>query len=78
MRAAAGALCVLLLAGCQSDPALHSARMGPAQYRLQVEAFARKAAGADERVFTLEESVPNQKLIDAVYRAAAHDGWETV
>lgn len=37
MRAAAGALSVLLLAGCQSDPALHSARMGPAQYRLQVD-----------------------------------------
>ncbi|WP_459047654.1 hypothetical protein [Stenotrophomonas sp. PSU_St99] len=37
MRAAAGALSVLLLAGCQSDPALHSARIGPAQYRLQVD-----------------------------------------
>ncbi|MCU1048357.1 hypothetical protein JAK48_17615 [Stenotrophomonas maltophilia] len=37
MRAAAGALCVLLLAGCQSDPALRSARIGPAQYRLQVD-----------------------------------------
>lgn len=48
------------------------------QYRLQVEAFARKAAGADERVFTLEESVLNQRVIDAVYRAAGHDGWETV
>jgi len=36
-RAAAGALSVLLLAGCQSDPALHSARTGPAQYRLQVD-----------------------------------------
>ncbi|WP_262228575.1 hypothetical protein [Stenotrophomonas maltophilia] len=37
MRAAAGALSVLLLAGCQSDPALHSARIGPAHYRLQVD-----------------------------------------
>ncbi|WP_312250528.1 hypothetical protein [Stenotrophomonas geniculata] len=37
MRAAAGALSVLLLAGCQSDPVLHSARMGSAQYRLQVD-----------------------------------------
>ncbi|KAG0738408.1 hypothetical protein G6F24_017621 [Rhizopus arrhizus] len=36
-RAAAGALSVLLLAGCQSDPALHSARIGKAQYRLQVD-----------------------------------------
>ncbi len=37
MRAAAGALCVLLLAGCQSDPVLRSDRLGPAQYRLQVD-----------------------------------------
>lgn len=37
MRAAAGALSVLLLAGCQSDPALHSARIGPAHDRLQVD-----------------------------------------
>ncbi|EMR0605098.1 TPA: hypothetical protein RWN27_003107 [Stenotrophomonas maltophilia] len=37
MRAAAGALCVLLLAGCQSDPSLHSTRIGPDQYRLQVD-----------------------------------------
>ncbi len=36
-RAAAGALSALLLAGCQSDPALHSARIGKAQYRLQVD-----------------------------------------
>ncbi|MDH2157935.1 hypothetical protein [Stenotrophomonas sp. GD03657] len=28
---------MLLLAGCQSDPALHSARIGPAHYRLQVD-----------------------------------------
>jgi len=35
--AAAGALLMLLLAGCRSDPAPHSARIGPAQYRLQVD-----------------------------------------
>ena len=51
---------------------------GAQQYRLQVEAFARAAAGEAERVFTLEESVMNQRLIDAVYRAAGHDGWEAV
>ncbi|EKT4090339.1 hypothetical protein QEG26_004342, partial [Stenotrophomonas maltophilia] len=28
---------MLLLAGCQSDPALHSTRIGPAQYRLVVD-----------------------------------------
>ncbi len=35
--AAAGVLTVLLLAGCQSDPVLHSTRIGPAQYRLAVD-----------------------------------------
>lgn len=35
--AAAGALLMLLLVGCRSDPALHSARIGPVQYRLQVD-----------------------------------------
>ena len=35
--AAAGVLSVLLLAGCQNDPSLHSARIGPAHYRLQVD-----------------------------------------
>jgi predicted dehydrogenase len=48
------------------------------QYRLQAEAFVRKVAGVDEEVFTLEQSVLNQKLIDAIYRAATHDSWETV
>lgn len=36
-RAAAGALSALLLAGCQSDPVLHSTRIGSAHYRLQVD-----------------------------------------
>ena len=35
--AAAGALVLLLLAGCQSDPVLRSARIGPAQYQLVVD-----------------------------------------
>ncbi len=48
------------------------------QYRLQVEAFARAARGGGDRVFTLEESVLNQKVIDAIFRAGKHDGWETV
>jgi predicted dehydrogenase len=48
------------------------------QYRLQVEAFARMAAGEDTPHFTLEDSVNNQKLIDAVYRAGESDGWESV
>jgi predicted dehydrogenase len=54
-------------------------RFGDArQYRLQAEAFARAVAGENARVFTLEESLNNQKMIDAIYRAAAHDGWESV
>ena len=48
------------------------------QYRLQVEAFARAAAGEAVTVFTLEDSVKNQKVIDSIYRAAGHDGWEPV
>jgi predicted dehydrogenase len=48
------------------------------QYRLEVEAFARAAQGEDVPVFTLENSVLNQKMIDAIYRAGEHDGWEYV
>ncbi|MBV6649468.1 MAG: Gfo/Idh/MocA family oxidoreductase [Hoeflea sp.] len=51
---------------------------GVRQYRLEAEAFVRKVGGSDDEVFTLEQSVLNQKFIDAVYRAAGHDGWETV
>ncbi|MCY0149433.1 Gfo/Idh/MocA family oxidoreductase [Hoeflea sp. G2-23] len=51
---------------------------GVRQYRLQAEAFVRKVGGSDDEVFTLEQSVLNQKLIDATYRAADHDGWEKV
>lgn len=51
---------------------------GVRQYRLQAEAFVRKVGGSDDEVFTLEQSVLNQKLIDAAYRAADHDGWEKV
>ncbi|MBN9242397.1 MAG: Gfo/Idh/MocA family oxidoreductase [Mesorhizobium sp.] len=56
---------------------------GTQQYRLEVETFARAAqsgekGGGKERVFTLEESVLNQKVIDAIFRAGDKDGWETV
>ncbi|MEQ8482025.1 MAG: Gfo/Idh/MocA family oxidoreductase [Hoeflea sp.] len=51
---------------------------GVRQYRLEAEAFVRKVKGGDEEIFTLEHSVLNQKVIDAVYRAAEHDGWEKV
>jgi predicted dehydrogenase len=51
---------------------------GAQQYRLEVEAFARAALGDTDRVFTLEQSVLNQKVIDAIFRAGDKDGWEPV
>ncbi|CDX16378.1 putative enzyme [Mesorhizobium sp. ORS 3324] len=51
---------------------------GTQQYRLEVEAFVRAARGGKDRVFTLEESVLNQKVIDAIFRAGDKDGWEPV
>jgi predicted dehydrogenase len=51
---------------------------GTQQYRLEVETFARAAQGGKERVFTLEESVLNQKVIDAIFRAGSTGGWEAV
>ncbi|MBN9135540.1 Gfo/Idh/MocA family oxidoreductase [Phyllobacterium sp.] len=47
-------------------------------YRLQIEAFARAAKGEDATVFSLESSVLNQKLIDAIYRAGETGNWEAV
>ncbi|MER9423281.1 Gfo/Idh/MocA family oxidoreductase [Mesorhizobium sp. M0317] len=51
---------------------------GTQQYRCEVETFARAAQGGKERVFTLEESVLNQKVIDAIFRAGGKEGWEAV
>ena len=51
---------------------------GVNQYQKQVEAFARAVAGSDEEIFTLENSVKNQKLIDAIYRAGESGVWEDV
>jgi len=48
------------------------------QYKRQAEAFARAVAGEKAEVVTLENSLLNQKFIDAIYRAGEHDGWETV
>jgi predicted dehydrogenase len=48
------------------------------QYRLEAEAFARAAGGAPEPVFTLEDSVRNQKVIDAIFAAGESGGWERV
>ena len=51
---------------------------GTRQYRLEVEEFARVASGGAGRVFTLEESVCNEKVIDAVFEAGKADGWSKV
>lgn len=48
------------------------------QYKLEAEAFARAVAGMKGEVVTLENSKANQRLIDAIYRAAEKDGWEAV
>ena len=48
------------------------------QYKLEAEAFSRAAKGEAAEVVTLESSVNNQKLIDAIYRASEKDGWEPV
>jgi predicted dehydrogenase len=48
------------------------------QYRLEAESFARAAQGENVLVFTLEDSVRNQKVIDAIYRASTVEGWVPV
>ncbi|MGE7370164.1 Gfo/Idh/MocA family protein [Neorhizobium sp. NPDC001467] len=48
------------------------------QYRRQAESFARAALGQEAEVVTLENSLGNQRFIDAIYRASDRDGWEAV
>ncbi len=48
------------------------------QYRLEAEAFVRAATGGAQKLFTLEQSIANQKLIDAVFKAGKTGEWETV
>ena len=51
---------------------------GVMQYKLECETFVRAAQGGKDRVFSLEESVLNQKVIDAIFRAGKSGGWEAV
>jgi predicted dehydrogenase len=51
---------------------------GTNQYRLQIEAFSRRAQGGSNSVFTLEDSVLNQRVIDAIFRAGETSAWEDV
>lgn len=52
---------------------------GVRQYRLMAETFVRAVRGepaeTDRPVFSLENSVLNQKMIDAIFRAGDADGW---
>lgn len=76
-------------AGIYGDAAitLHDARHeraetfrfpGAQQYRNEVEAFADAATGGRSSVLSLTSSLGNQRLTDAIFRAAAHGGWEPV
>lgn len=51
---------------------------GIQQYALEAEAFVRAARGEKQHVFSLEESIANQKLIDAVFKAGKSGAWESV
>ena len=48
------------------------------QYQLQVEAFTRVAKGGRGELFSLEESVLNQQVIDAIYKAGKSGRWAAV
>jgi predicted dehydrogenase len=50
------------------------------QYRLQAEAFVRACEGKGKKneLFTLESSVKNQKVIDAIYASGKSGKWEAV
>lgn len=50
---------------------------GVQQYRLEVEAFARAARG-EGMAFSLEDSVRNQRVIDAIYASGKSGNWEDV
>lgn len=52
--------------------------IGPNQYRLQSESFVRHVQGKGDPIFTLEDSINNQKLIDGIYKAGESGNWEDV
>jgi predicted dehydrogenase len=51
---------------------------GVNQYKLEAEAFARAVKSKREKIFTLEDSVRNQRVIDAIYKAGKSGKWEKV
>ena len=48
------------------------------QYTLEIEAFARAVAGKKQPLFSLEESVLNQRVIDAIYKSGKSGRWQNV
>ena len=48
------------------------------QYKLEAEAFVRAVKAKKQKIFTLEDSVRNQKMIDAIYRAGKSGKWENL
>ena len=48
------------------------------QYQLEIEAFANAVAGKKQQLFSLEESILNQRVIDAIYKAGKSGGWHKV
>lgn len=47
------------------------------QYQLQVEAFVRAVHG-DDTAFSLEDSIKNQRVLDAIYASGKSGKWEAV
>ena len=48
------------------------------QYTLQGDAFARAVRGEEKLEYPLEDAVANMKVIDACFRAAKSQRWETI
>ncbi|WP_026480377.1 Gfo/Idh/MocA family protein [Ahrensia sp. 13_GOM-1096m] len=48
------------------------------QYALQVDNFVRKSRGEDVRIFDLQNSINNQKLIDAIFKSGESGDREAV
>lgn len=48
------------------------------QYVLEIDAFAKAVAGKKQTLFSLEESVLNQRVIDAIYKAGKSGRWQSV
>ncbi len=48
------------------------------QYVLEIEAFAKAAAGKKQALFSLEESILNQRVIDAIYKSGKSGKWQNV